>query len=197
MSAFTQMKSIAMVATMILAGACGSPQQSEGREVHVAPPFGTCDAGSSFDRSRAVRPGECAAGDILVQGTITRRIGERFAYDGPLALGEDSAARVTLLGSHGDVQGDATAETIADQIIAPIRALPFSYCVSGSMARAASFRQVIILVEVRQHADRYTVGDLNHEVFHELTPPVQGESLEVTGMESCSAPNAGGFCLCD
>ena len=186
---------LALIGLLALASRCGPPQGDH--PAAMPSPQNECEAGLMFNRSLAMQPGECGAGEILAQGSIVRILGVRFTYDGPLNLGEYSAARVVIWGSHGDVRGDASAEVIAEQIIAPIRSLPIAYCVTGSLSRAATFRQVGIDGEVRQRADRHTVGDLIEESFHEVSIPSRQDPINVTGMESCQDPNAGGYCLCD
>lgn len=185
-----------LIGLMVLESMCGDAQDAKS----VLPPPAAangCSASEAFDPSSALRPGECGPGDILVKGTIARATGSGHTYDGPLELGADSAARIVLWGSHGDVRGDAPAENIVVQIIAPVLSSPISYCVAGDLAKVSAYNQLGLKVSIRQHASQNTVGDLLEEVFHTVTPPSLTETVQATGLESCSSPDAGGFCICN
>ncbi len=54
---------------------------------------------------------------------------------------------------------------------------------------------ILVGVEViSDGGDEPKVGDLVSEYRIDIVPPVTGLAIEVTGLESCSSPDAGGFC---
>lgn len=193
---FRLVKSIALMGFVISGSMCGAPGPGPGP---ASPAAGnkTCGGSRGFDGSQAVRIGACGSGDYLISGTLVRDIGGERQYDGPLELSADSAVVVTLNGSYGDVRGDAPAELVTSQIITPVPDFPISYCLAGDAAKVMGYHQLFITAEVRQHADTYTVGDLMEEIFHEVTIPKTAETLHMTGIENCSSPNSGGFCVCE
>lgn len=137
---------------------------------------------------------QCQGGDVLVSGTVTRDLGPAFQYVGPTVLGTDSSARITL-SSNPSFGGDGASKLVAVKTLQPAPALPFEYCLTGALADVSDTTvEYAVDVEVRQHEGQ-SVGDLIMENLEVVEPPAANVELRVTGVEDCTSPEAGGFCV--
>ena len=84
---------------------------------------------------------------------------------------------------------------IVEEVLSPAPAPPFEFELGGSLPDDSRDEQYHVIVEIKQYASANTVGDLMSEFVNEVTPPASDVIVEVQGLESCDAPNAGGFCL--
>jgi hypothetical protein len=186
-----------LLALVGLHSMCGIPGSDPGTPTAPTAPQGSgqCPAAVSVDLSKAVPQGTCGAGEVLVQGSLTRDLSSVYSYNGLLSVGPDSSVRVTLAGSHDDVRGDGPAEIITEQLISPVPDFPIAFCLTGSLATTATYNQLILTAEMRQHSAFRTVGDPIVENLYLVTAPSQNQNIQVFGLESCSDPSAGGFCL--
>jgi hypothetical protein len=139
----------------------------------------------------------CADGDAdddaLVRGQVVRT-DTATSYGEGVALGSDSVARISLY-SNPALGGDGTSTLLVEQVISPAPALPFEFELNGPRPDEASRDQYHIVVEIKQHTSTATVGDFVSETMNIVEPPADDVVIEVGGLESCDAPNAGGFCL--
>lgn len=186
-----------LLAVIGLHSMCGNAGSDPGTPTEPTAPTwsGQCPAAVKVDLSKAVSQGTCGAGEVLIQGSITRDLSSVHSYNGPLSLGPDSVVRVTLSGSHYDVRGDGPSEVITEQLIAPAQDFPIAFCITGSLATTATYNQLILSAEIRQHVAFRTVGDPISEILYLVTAPSRNQNIQVFGLESCTDPAAGGYCL--
>ncbi len=130
-------------------------------------------------------------GDLLVTASVVREITPTTT----------SEALTPAAGAHTHVElrryvgEDAPAELVLadDQ---PFTGLPLNLTVRGDAARVFADRSKLLLfVSVLNHPgnDR-RVGDLMSEYRNEVTAAGDSLTVKVSGLESCDAPGAGGFC---
>jgi hypothetical protein len=142
-------------------------------------------------------PGACSSAHALVSGRVERDLEQTHQYAGEISLGRDSAAVIGLY-SNPALGGDGPSTLVAEQRIAPVPPLPFDYCITGTPpADAEPSVEYYASVNITQHRDstENQVGDLITETTNVVTPPATNVVLLVTGLESCKAPDAGGFCV--
>jgi hypothetical protein len=131
--------------------------------------------------------------DALVSGSVVR-IDTATSYSEPVVLGSDSVARVGLY-SNPALGAEGTSTLVVEQVFSPAPSLPFEFELSVPPPDESSRDQYHLQVEIKQHASTFTVGDLVSESLNVVEPPAARVVVEVQGLESCDAPNAGGFCL--
>jgi hypothetical protein len=135
----------------------------------------------------------CAGDDVLVRGRVVLTT-TATSYGEPAALGPDSVARIGLH-SNPALGGDGTSTLIVEKVLSPAPAPPFEFELSGPLPEDSGQEQYHVTVDIKQHTSTNTVGDLISEYLNEVKPPANDVIIEVQGLESCDAPNAGGFCL--
>jgi hypothetical protein len=139
--------------------------------------------------------GACEGSDVLVRGTVIRDLTTPFQYVGATELGPDSSARIALL-SNPSFGGDGASKLVAEEVSKPAPALPFDFCVTGARESVADASlEYAVEVHVEQHAGQTTIGDLTDELLEVVKPPGATITLRVTGLEGCTDPGAGGFCV--
>jgi hypothetical protein len=134
----------------------------------------------------------CACGDVSVHGHVVRTT-TPTSYDGPVEFGPGSVARVALY-SNPWLGGDGPSTLLDEQVFSPAPELPFDFGLGGSRHQESGSEHYYVTVDIQQHAGTYTIGDLVSETINEVKPPEDELVVEVQGLESCAAPNAGGFC---
>ena len=92
---------------------------------------------------------------------------------------------------------NAPSKTLKTQKIENINRFPiaFELQLDEPLDFSKSYSYLISAEVFSQKGDRKTVGDLSTETVNELKPNQTFITLEATALESCSADNAGGFCL--
>lgn len=137
----------------------------------------------------------CASQDVLVSGHVERDLESPAQYRGDSSLGADSIATVSLY-SNPALGGDGASTRIAEQRLRPAPALPFDFCVTGTLPKDATpGLQYHAGIDISQHGrTEPEVGDLVDEFIHVVAPPEHDVVFRVVGIEACSAPDAGGYC---
>jgi uncharacterized lipoprotein YbaY len=128
----------------------------------------------------------------LVRGRVVR-IKTATSYDEPITLGPDSVARVGLYSSPA-LFGDGSSTLLVEQVFDPASQPPFKFQLSLPLTGPSTQVQYHVAAEIKQHASTSTVGDLVSEQVYVVEPPVDDLVIDVAGLESCDAANAGGFC---
>ncbi len=131
--------------------------------------------------------------DTLARGRVVRTT-TATSHGDAVPLGADSVARVGLYSTPA-LGGDGPSTLLVEKVFSPAPRLPFEFALSGPQPDASSRDQYYLQVEIKQHASAFTVGDLLSEAMNEVEPPADNVVVEVQGLESCDAPNAGGYCL--
>ena len=130
-----------------------------------------------------------AGGDVmLVSGTLVR---EENAHTWNEPFIADAAAHVKIqLLSFPAADGPAFPFVTLER---PIVALPFGF----ELRSDGLFSDVILSATVYNHAgNEVRVGDLTNEYLEEIDGIITtNREIRVSGLESCDAPNAGGFCV--
>jgi hypothetical protein len=134
-----------------------------------------------------------ADSNSLVRGRVVR-IDTPTSYSGAIALGSDSVAHISLY-SNPALGGDGASTLLVEQVRSPAPPLPFEFELTGRYPDESSGDQYYVQIEIKQHASAATVGDLLSENANIVKPSADNVVIEVQGLESCDAPNAGGFCL--
>ena len=130
----------------------------------------------------------------VVSGTIDHKRGEPHTHPGPFVFTKDSKAVIRVHACRGE---DAPCSLVTTHTITGIYRFPFSYEVKSAYAERCNRQGITCTVGVEvisDGGDQAKVGDLINEYRIDITPPVTGLAIEVTGLESCSDPDAGGFC---
>jgi hypothetical protein len=131
---------------------------------------------------------------LLVQGHVERLTGQEHAFDGPVSFGEGSEALITL-SSNEALFGDGKDVFVAQQRFSPVPPLPFDFAIQGPLSLVANKKLgYTINVRITARPGELHQGDLVNEQVLVITPPQANVTAQVTGLESCSAPNVGGFC---
>jgi hypothetical protein len=134
----------------------------------------------------------CGGDETLVRGRVVRTTSPT-SYDQPVVLGSDSVARISLW-SNPALGGDGISTLVVEQVLSPAPQPPFDFELSGPLPEPGS-EQYYVEVDIEQHGSAATVGDLKSEELNVVELPASDVVVEVQGMESCGAANAGGFCL--
>jgi hypothetical protein len=131
--------------------------------------------------------------EALVRGSVVR-VNTATSFNEAISLGADSVARVGLYANPA-LGGEGTSRLLVERVFSPAPALPFDFELTGPRPSASGGDQHHVQVEIKQHASAKTVGDLVNAALNVVTPPADDVVVEVEGLESCEAANAGGFCL--
>ena len=132
----------------------------------------------------------CEDYPVLVELEVVR-IMDEYSYNDTVTFSEDSIGVASLVG--GTDGGDWFADYQLDTVFSPVPELPFVVSICGPEDSIAA-RDHRVSVTLSQNASTSTVGDMITETVTSVTPP-DSVTVEVTGLESCSSENAGGFCL--
>ena len=134
--------------------------------------------------------------DSLVEGDIVYVQHEPLTYPGTFRFTRDSHAVVQLYYSVSAL-GDGPAERVAETRLTNISRFPLAYRVEGDPETVFARRgDYFLQVEVFSGAgDDAAVGDLIGEFYTPVPAPGAEVEVRVTGLEACSSPAAGGFCL--
>ena len=130
----------------------------------------------------------------VVSGTIDHKRGEPHTHPGPFVFTKDSEAVIEVRACLGE---DAPCSLVTTHTITGIYRFPFTYEVKSAYAERCNregFTCTVGVEVISDGGDEVKVGDLVNEYRIDIAPPVTGLAIEVTGLESCSAPSAGGFC---
>lgn len=138
--------------------------------------------------------------EFLVSGTIEHVQGVSHTYDGEFVFTEDSHAIVQLwyVPQYG---GEFTAELLAQTTIEDITSFPISFRFEGdALAMFERFGDYYLNVGLfsgdgGESGETFAVGDLVNEIYTAVPEAGAEVRVEVTGLEACSSPDAGGFCL--
>ncbi|MFO0551730.1 MAG: hypothetical protein U0271_25315 [Polyangiaceae bacterium] len=153
-------------------------------------------------RARFIALGFCAAAgfvvlggcgdDTLVKGTVTRET-TATTFNDEITLSADAHAKISLRRYQGE---DAEAPLVTE-IDVPFTGFPFEYEVTGDPDAAFGAGDTLLLnIDVYNHAgDDMAVGDFSSEHTVEVDEAGAEVDVQVGGLESCSAPNAGGYCI--
>ena len=130
---------------------------------------------------------------VLVSGEIVHVRGP-YTYEGDFVFTEDAHASVTLFYS-SSAGGDAPAEQLAKTTLDGITAFPLTYQIEGDPKLFSREGDYFLQASVLMSAgDEHYVGDLLNEVYTPVYAPGTRVQVEVTGLEHCDSPGAGGFC---
>lgn len=138
--------------------------------------------------------------EFLVSGTVTRLRDVPYTYDGDFIFTEDSHAIVQLwyVTQYG---GEFPAEMLAETTIENITSLPISFKLEGD-AKTTFERLGDYYLNVGVFSgdggatgEMFAVGDLVNEAYTPVPKAGAEVAVEVTGIESCSSPETGGFCV--
>ena len=132
----------------------------------------------------------CDAYPTLMEIEVVRLMDE-YSYNEPVVFSEHSIGVATLVG--GTDGGDWFTDYQFDTVFSPVPELPFQAIICGPEDSLVS-RDHRVSITLSQSPTESTVGDMITETVNAVTPPAS-VTVEVTGLESCSAENAGGFCL--
>jgi len=129
--------------------------------------------------------------DLYAAGTVSRNV-TPTTWNEPFVASSDAHIQIQL--STAFLDGPETV--IVEQSL-PFTSLPFPFEICGDESQVEMMRQgeLFISVNIYNHAGyEPKVGDLLSEHFNSLDGPSHELSILVSGLEHCSAPNAGGFC---
>ncbi len=129
----------------------------------------------------------------LASGIIVREFTDT-TYNEPVIFSDMSRATIRVFAVQG-VDGPST--DLSSQHIEGSFELPLSFCVLGETTSLMfnSQGEYRISAKLEQVKDAHTIGDLISETITVIEPPMTDVRLTVSGLESCDAPHAGGFCL--
>jgi hypothetical protein len=134
----------------------------------------------------------CACNDVSVHGLVVRTT-TPTSYDDPVEFGPGSVARVALY-SMPYLGGDGPSTLLDEELFSPAPKLPFEFGLGGLRHQESGSEHYYVTVEIQQHPGTSTIGDLVSETLNEVKPPDDKIVVEVQGLESCTASNAGGWC---
>lgn len=137
--------------------------------------------------------GEAAGtADLLVRGQVTREMNP-YTYNEEIVIAPEAHAVIELR----RYQGEDAATIPVTKIDVPFTGFPLSFQILGDVDAAFGTDDKLLLgVDVYNHAGTdLVVGDLVSEYSNDLEVPGLDVDILVGGLESCGAPNAGGFCL--
>lgn len=134
---------------------------------------------------------------LFVKGELNH-IQKEYTYPGEFKFQKDSKALVVLQHCENIMDADPHCKTIARQEIKNITQFPIEFELSGVNPEQCAEPGYVCSLSAQVLSDGQSVqiGDLVSEYqidFREL--PVTNFAVEVTGLESCQAPYAGGYCL--
>lgn len=134
--------------------------------------------------------------DLLVGGEIVYVQDEPFTHPEAFEFTEDSHAVVQLYHSVSAL-GDGPVELISETTIEGVTSFPLAYRIEGDSEAVFSRQGDYFLdVEVFSGAgNEAVVGDLINEFYTPVPSPGAEVEVKVTGLEACSSPDSGGFCL--
>src|SRR5262249_20376584 len=132
------------------------------------------------------------SGDVVVSGSLVREL-RNFSDNDPITPAADAHAIISLRKYEGEDVGAPLLMTID----APFHGFPLAFELRGDAAALfADKGTVLVEAAVYNHADTTAqVGDLVTESRYELRAPARNYVVNVSGLESCKSPNAGGYCL--
>ncbi len=133
---------------------------------------------------------------LLVSGDITYVQGKPYTNPEPFRFTENSHAVVRLYYSWSAL-GDAPSELVAETTLEDGSSFPLVYRLGGDAEAVFARRGDYFLdVEVFSGAgDEPVVGDLVSEYYTPVPSPGAAVEVQVTGLEPCDSPAAGGYCL--
>lgn len=147
-----------------------------------------------------IRQPDAPTPEFLVSGTITRLSGAPYTYDGEFVFTEDSHAIVQLwyVTQYG---GEFPAEMLTETTIENITSFPISFKLEGDAE--TTFERLgdyylnvgVFSGDGGTTGETFEVGDLINEAYTPVPKAGAEVDVEVTGLESCSSPETGGFCL--
>lgn len=136
----------------------------------------------------------------LVQGTITHARGVPRTHDEAFVFTKDSHAIVQLWYSISTF-GDAPNELLMQTTIDGVTGFPIPFKLEGNAETTFSRRGDYYLNvgvfsgDGGADGETFSVGDLVNEVYSPVPEAGATVRVEVTSLESCSAPQAGGYCI--
>jgi hypothetical protein len=145
---------------------------------------------SSASTAPAAPPG--AGSPVIVAGTVERELPDH-AYNKPLTPAPGAHVVLELRRYIGE---DADSPTVA-QVDLPFTGLPFDYQLRGeaSALLAEGHAFTFDAVVYNHPGTDAVVGDLVSETRYDVQALPAALDVRVSGLESCTAPGAGGFCI--
>lgn len=132
------------------------------------------------------------SGELIVAGTVEREI-QDHAWNDAFDPSGDAHAVFEVRRYQGE---DASAPLVTSTDVPFSETLPFPFEVRGDVDVASlDGQKLLVSVSIFNHpGTTIAVGDLASEYSNEAAVGDGDMKVLVTGVESCSAPNAGGFC---
>lgn len=139
-----------------------------------------------------IEPTEGVSNDVLVEVELVQDKG-KHTYNEASKVSPDAHVVITLRRYVGE---DASAPLVT-QVDVPFTGFPFVHEVRGDSREVfASGRPLLVAASVLNHAGADAeVGDWISESSNKIDRAGQKLDVTVSGIESCDAPNAGGYCL--
>ncbi|NUP09195.1 MAG: hypothetical protein HOW73_24355 [Polyangiaceae bacterium] len=133
-----------------------------------------------------------ATNDFLVRGVGIREM-TATTYNEEILPAPDAHAVVSLRRYEGE---DASAPLVTE-IDIPFTGFPVPFEIDGDPVAAFGDSDTLLLrIEIFNHAGTdATIGDLVSEHSNEIQSAGTEVEILVGGLESCDAPNAGGYCV--
>ena len=151
-----------------------------------------CSSGDAGSTTPTAPTGEGLP--VIVSGTVERELAE-YAYNEPVTPAPGAHAVLDLrryIGEDGD-------SPLVSQVDLPFTGFPLDYQLRGDpsalLAKGHEFR--LHAVVYNHPGTSLAVGDLISDAQHAVEALPATLNLGVSGLESCTAPLAGGSCIGD